>query len=446
MPYEFTFNGKERIFITYDADGNKLRKEVFNAANVRTSLHDYVNGVEYENNVLEFMNFGFTRMAKDNAVANTYRMEYTLADHLGNNRVTFTDKNGDGRIDDQEEVVQENHFYAYGMQMEGNWNVKSVVGSPKQNYRYNASEWTTELGLNWEDHGARYYAPALGVWNGIDALAESYTGFSPFHFVMGNPISYGDPTGMGAEGYITGASGKLYFDKNIHSQAQIDNRYGVNSGYRYRGEDIIGVYQSNGNRYYGDKNGVFTAMSREDAVVTAYKPTIVDKCGACPTTVNLGMGLTGSLPAGGQSGVDVYWITKGRDKSIFPYIVGNYGTGVGYNIDTDVHAGLGWTTGNNIDEVTADGLLNTSWNPKELNPFTSNDGQGFIISGGASFVAELGANYAHSKVGPNTGYHNVSLSAGMSMTPGINAYFGRYGSQNIGRLDIIIKNYVMKQK
>jgi hypothetical protein len=38
----------------------------------------------------------------------------TLKDHLGNTRVTFADKNGDESIDLREEVVQINHFYAFG--------------------------------------------------------------------------------------------------------------------------------------------------------------------------------------------------------------------------------------------------------------------------------------------------------------------------------------------
>jgi RHS repeat-associated protein len=201
LPYEFTFEGKGRIYITYDADGNKLRKELFNAQGVKTSKHDYINGSEYENNVLESMNFGFTRLVKDNVSSNTYRMEYVLADHLGNNRVVFTDLNGDGRIDANSEIVQENHYYPMGMQMEGSWNNKKVLGSPKQNYKFNGSEWSDDFGLAWGDHGARYYLPAVGVWNGIDALAEKYTRFSPFHFTMGNPIRFSDPTGYGSESF-----------------------------------------------------------------------------------------------------------------------------------------------------------------------------------------------------------------------------------------------------
>lgn len=236
LPYEFTFAGKGRIYITYDADGNKLRKDVYDTGNNRLSRHDYINGIEYENNVLEFINLGFTRLVKDNVTANTFRMEYGLADHLGNNRVTFADLNGDGRINDKTEVVQENHYYPLGMQMEGDWSKKKVTGSPKQNYRFNGSEWSTDFDLNWGDHGARYYLPAIGAWNGIDALAEKYASFSPFHFAMNNPITFADPSGMGSEDWIQNKSSGLYsWNSDIHGASDLKDpnfRYAGNT-YQY---------------------------------------------------------------------------------------------------------------------------------------------------------------------------------------------------------------------
>ena len=117
LPYEFTFASATgatvgRIFITYDADGKKLRKEVFTGTSTTpTSRHDYDNGVEYENNALEFINLGSCRVVKDNVAANTYRAEHFLTDHLGNTRVVYSDLNRDGRIDENTEIVQENQYY-----------------------------------------------------------------------------------------------------------------------------------------------------------------------------------------------------------------------------------------------------------------------------------------------------------------------------------------------
>ncbi|WP_406567651.1 RHS repeat-associated core domain-containing protein, partial [Chryseobacterium oryctis] len=39
------------------------------------------------------------------------------------------------------------------------------------------------------DYGWRQYMPDLGRWNGTDQLAEMYDSFSPYAYVMNNPIS-----------------------------------------------------------------------------------------------------------------------------------------------------------------------------------------------------------------------------------------------------------------
>lgn len=46
------------------------------------------------------------------------------------------------------------------------------------------------------------YDPAVGRWNGVDALADSYSSISPYTYVYNNPNSYTDPTGNSAVGII----------------------------------------------------------------------------------------------------------------------------------------------------------------------------------------------------------------------------------------------------
>jgi RHS repeat-associated protein len=66
-------------------------------------------------------------------------------------------------------------------------------------YKYNGKEWQDELGLNWYDYHMRNYDPAIGRWMNIDPLAEMYHGLSGYTYVLNNPLSFIDPTGMAVE-------------------------------------------------------------------------------------------------------------------------------------------------------------------------------------------------------------------------------------------------------
>ena len=78
----------------------------------------------------------------------------------GNTRVTFYDKNNDNVISIgvlDAEIVQINHFFPFGLNMEGNWN--GAGGDNK--YQFGGKELNTEFDLNWNDYGARWYDPAM---------------------------------------------------------------------------------------------------------------------------------------------------------------------------------------------------------------------------------------------------------------------------------------------
>ena len=53
-----------------------------------------------------------------------------------------------------------------------------------------------ELRLGWYDYGARMLNPAIGRWNGVDALAESQLAFTSYHYAYNNPLIFTDPTGL----------------------------------------------------------------------------------------------------------------------------------------------------------------------------------------------------------------------------------------------------------
>lgn len=44
--------------------------------------------------------------------------------------------------------------------------------------------------------GARYYDSDLGRWTGVDPLADKFPGYSPYNYVLNNPLKIVDPNGM----------------------------------------------------------------------------------------------------------------------------------------------------------------------------------------------------------------------------------------------------------
>ncbi|MDZ7879241.1 MAG: RHS repeat-associated core domain-containing protein [Saprospiraceae bacterium] len=194
--------------------------------------------------------------------AGVYVHEYTIKDHLGNARVTYSDANNDGTLAITD-IKQINHYYPFGMNMEGFWN--GAAGSNK--YQYNGKEWNDDFGLEWYDYGARFYDPSVARWFNVDPLSEKMRRHSPYNYAFDNPVRFVDPDGMAPDGYITGSDGSLYHSKTINSQEQFDKTYGKNSGLSYQGNEV--KIQSGGNSFYGDSNGQISNLLSEGTEITA---------------------------------------------------------------------------------------------------------------------------------------------------------------------------------
>jgi len=151
--------------------------------------HDYVGAFFYINNELQHFAHEEGRVLKQGSV---FRYEYNLTDHLGNVRISFADVDEDGSIDETVEVLTSQSFYPFGLRHGGTFAQSGVANR----YRYNGKELHDELGVGWYDYGARMYDPAVGRWNGVDLLAEDYSSWSPFNYVLGNPLKLIDPDGM----------------------------------------------------------------------------------------------------------------------------------------------------------------------------------------------------------------------------------------------------------
>ena len=184
------------IIFVYDASGVKLRKivqEIHQGLVMQSTTYDYVNGVEYKNNSLE--RIANTEGAVTKNASGVYEYEYVLRDHLGNTRATFSDANNDGTVTSAD-IKQINHYYPFGMNMEGNWTPKGANGEGNK-YQYNGKEWNDDFGLGWNHHDWRFLDVAINRFVTVDPMAdeEEQESYSPYHFAADNPIRYSDPDG-----------------------------------------------------------------------------------------------------------------------------------------------------------------------------------------------------------------------------------------------------------
>ena len=126
------------------------------------------------------------------------------------------------------EVLQRNLYYPFGLAMEGEW---EDMTTPNMDYLYNGKELNTDFDLNWLDYGARYYDPAIARWNAVDPLADSYYSFSPYNYVLNNPIGLIDPNGM-----FAAPPNEYVKDKQTGDLVKISNKGGNETDYVYEGE------------------------------------------------------------------------------------------------------------------------------------------------------------------------------------------------------------------
>jgi len=89
-------------------------------------------------------------------------------------------------------VIQSEEYYPFGL----SYNSYTRENTTAQNYKYNGKELQDELNLGWLDYGSRMQEATIGRFTTMDPLMEKFTGFSPYNYVLNNPVLLIDPDGM----------------------------------------------------------------------------------------------------------------------------------------------------------------------------------------------------------------------------------------------------------
>jgi RHS repeat-associated protein len=152
------------------------------------STADYRQDFQYENGTLQFIAQPEGYIYKD---ATGYRYVYRYKDHLGNNRLSFMRNAGTVAI------VKETNYYPFGLTHQGYNNLTTSLGSAgAKKYMYNGKELQEDFGLDWYDYGARFYEPTIARWNVIDPMFNRHYDWSPYAYVLNNPLGNIDLYGL----------------------------------------------------------------------------------------------------------------------------------------------------------------------------------------------------------------------------------------------------------
>ncbi|QHS56421.1 RHS repeat-associated core domain-containing protein [Mucilaginibacter sp. 14171R-50] len=175
---------------TYDVGGRKLRNVGSDGG------WDYINGIVYTNNVINFIQ---TEEGRIKNISGVYNYEYNLKDQLGNVRLSFDRDPVSGLV----RRLQEDEYYSFGLR-------KTPVDYDILNhnrYLYNAKEIQLDL-TNQYDYGARFYDPVIGRFTTVDPLADKMRRVSTYNHAFNNPLRFIDADGMAPTDVIIGGDDK----------------------------------------------------------------------------------------------------------------------------------------------------------------------------------------------------------------------------------------------
>ena len=134
---------------------------------------DYCGAYSYRNGAIE-------RILMGNGFMQDSLYFVQIKDYQGNVRAV---------LDQNHNVVERNDYYPYG-------GLINASDTQLQPYKYSSKELDRENGLDLYDSQARWYDPMLPQTTTQDPLAEKYFSISPYTWCAGNPVNRIDPNGQ----------------------------------------------------------------------------------------------------------------------------------------------------------------------------------------------------------------------------------------------------------
>ena len=122
------------------------------------------------------------------------QVSYYVNDYLGNTRLVYTpmaveDQSNPGTFNLEYTLQTAMDYYPYG----------KVLRHFGNNEKYLTTQHERDTETDYDYRGARYSESTVPRFHSVDPLASQYPSWSPYNYVMGNPVRYIDPTGMGVE-------------------------------------------------------------------------------------------------------------------------------------------------------------------------------------------------------------------------------------------------------
>ncbi len=166
----------------------------------------------------------------------------------------------------REAILEENHYYPFGMIMTG---VSSkAAGGIYNKYKYNgkevqSGEFSDGSGLEWTDYGARMYDNQIGRFFVEDRLAFEFDGLSPYQYTANNAINFIDENGD----FIT-----IYGTQKVKDIYGNEKEIGVTVIYE-DGKAYQSVLDANGNiikggEYKGNNDFITSAVADLNTIRT----------------------------------------------------------------------------------------------------------------------------------------------------------------------------------